>query len=299
MKAMKGNILLLITAIVWGCAFVAQSMAMDSVEPFTFQATRNFLGAIVLLPLIFISNFKNKKNKSIKKNNKSLLIGGTVCGLVLFVASTFQQYGLKSTSPGNGGFITAMYILIVPVLGLFVKKKVSFRMWVCIAVAITGMFFLCFKDNSMVVGKGDILVMLCAVVFSFHILAVDKYASFLDGIKLSCLQFFVCSFASFIMMLIFDSPSVSAIKSALPMILYAGIGSCGIGYTLQVVGQKYTKPVVASLIMSLESVFAVIAQIVIMGTLPSPREALGCLLMFGAIIVSQVPEKSKSENLKI
>ncbi len=293
-KQLKGNLLLLITAIVWGCAFVAQSTAMDKVQPFTFQASRTFLGALVLLPIVFFKNLRSKKDEKQKvtasENRKNLIIGAVVCGSLLFVASALQQYGVMTTLPGNAGFITAMYILLVPVLGLFVKKKVSLRVWICIAIAIVGMFLLCIKSGGMTISKGDILVMLCAVVFSFHILAVDKFSKLADGVKLSCLQFFVCSAISFVMMLIFDTPSLVSIKQALPEILYAGIGSCGIGYTLQIVGQKYTKPVIASLIMSLESVFAVIAQVVIIGTFPTMRESAGCALMFAAIIVSQLPD---------
>lgn len=293
-KQLKGNLILLITAIVWGCAFVAQSTAMDKVAPFTFQASRTFLGFVVLLPVIFFRSKAQEKQETSMQNKKNLLLGALVCGSLLFAASALQQYGVKTTSPGNAGFITAMYILIVPVLGLFVKKKVSLRIWMSILVAIVGMFLLCVQKGGMTISTGDILVMLCAVVFSFHILAVDKFASLVDGVKLACLQFLVCSAISFVMMLLFDSPTLLAVKQALPEILYAGVASCGIGYTLQIVGQKYTKPVVASLIMSLESVFAVIAQVVIIGTVPTLRESVGCILMFGAIIVSQLPEKTKN-----
>lgn len=292
-KQLKGNLILLITAIVWGCAFVAQSTAMDNVDPFTFQASRTFLGFVVLLPVIFFRKKGQTKQEKTNQNKTTLLIASLVCGSLLFAASALQQYGVKTTTPGNAGFITAMYILIVPILGLFAKKKVSLRVWGSIVVAIIGMFLLCVKSGGMTISTGDVLVMLCAVVFSFHILAVDKFACLVDGIELACLQFLVCSAISFIMMLRFDTPSFASIKQALPEILYAGIGSCGIGYTLQIVGQKYTKPVVASLIMSLESVFAVIAQVLIIGTVPTLRESLGCILMFGAIIASQLPEKIK------
>lgn len=295
-QQLKGSLMLLLTAIIWGCAFVAQSAAMDSVGPFTFQATRSLLGAVVLIPIILVMDKKKKNDQEHiehLKNKKTLLIGGVVCGVILCAASNLQQFGIVTTDPGKAGFITAMYILLVPVLGLFIGKKVQNRLWLCIVIAAAGLYFLCI-NGSFSLASGDILVILCAVVFSFHILAVDKFSPITDGVRLSCIQFFVCSLISGILMLIFEKPELNSIIAAAVPILYAGIGSCGIAYTLQILGQKYTPPTIASLIMSLESVFAVIAQIVILRIVPSGREIIGCILMFAAIIISQLPERQKN-----
>ena len=295
--------MLIITAMIWGCAFVAQSAAMDSVGPFTFQAVRSLIGSIVLIPVIMLSD-KMKKNsgeterKHDNKDVKTLVIGGIVCGCILCAASNLQQMGIVTTDPGKAGFITAMYILIVPILGLFLGKKVTPKIWVCVAVAVIGLYFLCVKDK-LTLTRGDALVLLCALVFAFHIIAVDHFSPITDGVKLSCIQFFVCAVISGVLMFVFEKPSAKAILDAAIPILYAGIGSCGIAYTLQIIGQKYTQPTVASLLMSLESVFAVIAQIIILRIIPSGREITGCALMFAAIIISQLPENRKAKADKM
>lgn len=316
---LKGSLMLLLTALIWGCAFVAQSKAMDSVEPFTFQAARSILGALVLIPLIiFNSNTKpESKRKTSAADRKILVTGGIICGVLLCLASNLQQLGIVTTTPGKAGFITAMYILLVPVFGLAFGKKVEPKIWFCILVAVIGLYFLCVADvtipqnasffqklsaalSALKFTSGDIYVILCAVVFAFHILAVDRFSPLTDGVKLSCIQFFTCAVISAVLMFIFEKPSFANIVSAAVPILYAGIGSCGVAYTLQIIGQKYTQPTVASLVMSLESVFAVLAQIVIMHIVPSNREIIGCVLVFAAIIVAQLPplgKKAASGNM--
>lgn len=311
--------MLLLTALIWGCAFVAQSKAMDSVEPFTFQAARSILGALVLLPLIAFNSRSNsgEKQRNTKAARKVLITGGIICGVLLCIASNLQQFGIVTTAPGKAGFITAMYILLVPIFGLALGKKVEPKIWFCILVAALGLYFLCVTDVSVAKDatfaqklsaalsalkftSGDTYVILCAVVFTFHILAVDRFSPITDGVKLSCIQFFTCAVISAVFMLIFEKPSLENLCSAAVPILYAGIGSCGIAYTLQIIGQKYTKPTVASLILSLESVFAVLAQIVIMHIVPSNREIIGCLLVFAAIIAAQLPsfgKKTQSGNM--
>lgn len=300
-KEMRGNLLLLITAAIWGSAFVAQSVGMDYVGPFTFQAVRNLLGALALLPVILLHNRKKKRDGEApmtKEEKKQLWIGGLVCGTVLGVAGCLQQIGVQHTTVGKAGFITALYILIVPVLGLLFHKKVPFKILGCIVIAVVGLYLLCVQD-SFSLSKGDAFVALCALGFSVHIMVVDYYAARVDGLKLSCLQFFVAGLFSTIPTLLTEEPNMQGILNAWLPIVYGGVFSSGIGYTLQVLGQKYTKPTVASLLMSLESVFAVLAGIVLLGQIPTLRETIGCLLMFGAIVLAQLPGKEKTENRKL
>ncbi len=292
---LKGSLLLLITAIIWGCAFVAQSAAMDSVGPFTFMTMRSVLGAVILIPVIKAMDVikKNDTDYNVKKSDKKTLwFAGIVCGILLCTASCLQQIGMVTTAPGKAGFITAMYIIFVPIFGLFMGKKVSLKIWLCLITAVIGLYFLC-MDGALKVSFGDTLVLLCAFAFSFHILFVDKFSQRTDGVRISSIQFAVCALISAILMFIFEKPDISSIISAAVPILYAGIGSSGIGYTFQILGQKYTQPTLASLIMSLESVFAVIAQVVLTREVPSEREILGCILMFSAIIVSQIPGRTR------
>ena len=301
MKSQKafGNTVLIITALIWGSAFVAQRSGMDYVGPFTFLCARSILGCIFLIPVILIMDGtkKHKKTyiKSTPKEKKLLLTGGILCGTALAAASALQQIGMQYSDAGKGGFITAMYILLVPVLGLFLKKKIRPVVWFCVALGVFGLYLLCITDGFYF-EKGDIYLILCAVVFSLHILIVDFFSSKTDGVKLSCIQFFVVFLLSGVVTAIFEKPSWENLTSAWLPIFYAGVLSSGIGYTLQIIGQKYTEPTVASLIMSLESVFAVICGIIILNEQPTPREWLGCAVMFSAIIISQLPLGKKQEQ---
>ena len=301
---LRQSFLLLLTATIWGVAFVAQSVGMDYVGPFTFNATRNLIGAVVLLPCIGLlnklngnknqdfDNEKSDKNSDNKKEkNKLLITGGICCGTVLFIASTFQQIGIQYTSVGKAGFITAMYIVIVPLLGIFLHKKVGIKIFGAVILAVIGLYLLCMTGGSFVFQTGDILELICAVAFSVHILAIDYFSPRVDGVKMSCIQFFTCSMLSAIGMLIFEEPRLELILAAWMPILYAGVMSCGVAYTLQIVGQKGMNPTVASLIMSLESVISVIAGWLILGQKLSPRELGGCALVFAAIIIVQLPQK--------
>jgi drug/metabolite transporter (DMT)-like permease len=242
-----------------------------------------------------VAKKKNPDANIMKWNDKTLLIGGVVCGLVLFVAMNLQQFGIfNGTEAGKAGFITALYILNVPIIGLFLKKKVKANIWIGIAIALAGLFLLCVKPGeSFALQKGDIYVLLCSVAFAFHIIVVDFYAPKVDGVKLSCIQFIVAGAISCICMFLFEEPKVGDIIDNTVPILYAGIGSSGIAYTLQIIGQKYSPPTLASLAMSFESVFAVLSQVVVMWIMPSPREILGCAIMFAAILLAQLPEKKK------
>lgn len=290
---LRQSLLLFLTATIWGVAFVAQSVGMDYVEPFTFNAVRNMIGAIVLLPCIGLLNRLNGKDngEAGEPQKKTLIIGGISCGVLLFVASNLQQFGIQYTTVGKAGFITAMYIVLVPVFGIFLHKKAGLKIWAAVALAVAGLYLLCMTDGSFSLQMGDLLVLACAVAFSFHILVIDYFSPKVDGVKLSCIQFFTCAVLSAIGMLLFEEPKLSQILAAWVPILYAGVMSCGVAYTLQIIGQKGMNPTVASLILSLESVVSLLAGWVILGQKLSKRELAGCALAFAAIILVQLPSK--------
>ena len=302
-KKMRSNFLLLLTALIWGSAFVAQIKGMDLLGPFSFACVRNLVGSFFLIPVIYFLQALDKKNNpeafaiekteaEKKEERKILIAGGLSCGLALFVAGSLQQVGLMYTTAGKGGFITALYIVIVPLLGLFLKKKVRPVIWACVVVAAIGLYLLSIK-GGFTIGKGDFLVLLCAFGFSVHILVIDYFSPKTDGVKMSCIQFFVVGILSGVVMFIFEEPTIGAILASWMPILYSGVLSSGVAYTLQIVAQKDTDPTVASLLLSLESVFAVIAGMIILHETMSGREIFGCVLMFSAIIVAQLPSKEE------
>ena len=316
----KSNLLLLITSVVWGFAFVAQK-AGTTLEPFTYNGIRILVGCISLLPVIAFFSRKKKLdgervvgdkmtgdaasasssttdmphgNKSSKKSRSDLLNGGIVCGILLAIASNFQQFGIyMNTDAGKAGFITSLYIVLVPVLGIFLKKKVGLKMWICVIVGAVGFYLLSMagKGDGFTLEKGDFFVLVCAVVFSLHILAIDHFSPKCDGVKLSCLQFFVAAVISIFCMFLFESPKLSEIFACWLPILYAGVMSSGVGYTLQILGQKDADPSTASLIMSLEAVFAALGGALIFRESLSFIEATGCIVIFAAVIISQLPSK--------
>lgn len=290
---LKKNLLLVLTAMIWGTGFVSQSIGTDYVGPFTFLAMRSYIGGIALLPCIFFLgkiSSPDSENKSEKKDIKALVIGGICCGAALFAASIFQQIGIMHTTVGKAGFLTALYIIIVPVLGLFFRKKVGLNIWISALIAVFGMYLLCVKE-SFSVERGDILVIICAFFFSVHILVIDHFSPKVDCVKMSCIQFFVCAVISTVFMFILEKPDFSAIWSAKTAILYSGVLSSGVGYTLQIIGQQGNDPTVSSLILSLESVFSMISGWIVLHEKFSPKEALGSLLIFAAIILSQLPKE--------
>lgn len=298
-QQIRNSFLLLLTAIIWGIAFVAQSVGMDYVGPFTFNCVRFLIGGIVLIPCIALLNRLEKGGKKEDaviseeergKRKKALLLGGICCGVVLCASSSFQQLGIQYTSVGKAGFITAFYIIIVPVLGLFFKKKCGLLVWLGVGLALLGLYFLCINE-SLSIQVGDLFVFICALLFSGHILVIDYFIQRADGVKMSCIQFFVCGLLCAIPMLLFERPQIREILTAWQPILYAGVLSGGVGYTLQIVGQKGMDPTIASLILSLESVVSVLAGMIILKQHLSGREILGCVLMFGAIILAQLPQK--------
>ncbi len=289
----KNAFMLILTAFIWGTAFVAQSVGMDYLGPFTFNGVRSIIGGIALLPCIAFLNRINGVQKKAEGSRRDLIVGGIACGLLLFAASSLQQVGIQYTTAGKAGFITAFYIVIVPVLGIFLGKKTGWKVWLAVALALAGLYFLCITEKFSV-GKGDILIFICALVFSVHILVIDYFSPKVDGVKMSCIQFFVCGIVSLPLMFGLETPRISAMLAGIVPLLYAGVLSCGVAYTLQIVGQKNVNPAVASLILSLESCFSVLAGWLVLGERLSVREGTGCVLMFAAIILAQLPDKKRN-----
>ena len=299
----KNAIMLMIAALIWGVAFVAQSVGMEHVGPFTFNGVRCLVGAVALLPVIFFFDRKKKKEKTGQEEKKErgigtkkdLVMGGLLCGGFLFLASSLQQIGIQYTTTGKAGFVTAFYIVIVPVLGIFLHKKISGNVWIAVVLALVGLYFLCMTE-SFTIGKGDIYIFACAFVFSIQILMVDHFAPKVDGVKLSCLEFLVSGLLSLFFMFGLERPTLSGILAAGIPILYAGVLSCGVAYTFQILGQRDSNPAIASLIMSLESTFSVLAGWLLLHETLSTREAIGCIFMFVAILLAQLPEKKKEKE---
>ena len=296
---LKNGIFLFITAAIWGVAFVAQSVGMDYVGPLTFNCVRSLLGGLVLVPLcLFMGRGRGSAGKNGQTeergvrqaagDRKTLLAGGLCCGLALCLASNFQQFGIQYTTVGKAGFITACYIVIVPVIGLFFGKKCSPLMALAVALSLAGLYLLCMTGGGGGINRGDLLVLVCAFLFSVHIMVIDHFSPMVDGVKMSCIQFFVSGIVSGIGMVLFEEPQAEQIAAAWMPVLYAGVMSCGVAYTLQIVGQKGMNPTAASLILSLESSISVLAGWAILGQQLTVREILGCVLMFGAIILAQV-----------
>ena len=300
-SSVKSPLLLFLTAIIWGTAFVAQSVGMDYVGPFTFNFVRSVIGGAVLIPCVFLlDRFRGLDGAGSEKiytwHQKELFAGGICCGVALFIASNLQQFGIQYTTVGKAGFITALYIVIVPVIGVFTKKTTGYKIWLSVLLAVAGLYLLCITEGFSV-GTGDFLVFLCALCFSVHILIIDYFSPKVDGVRMSCIQFFVCGLLSGIAMVFTEQFEFHAVLTAWMPLLYAGVMSCGVAYTLQIVGQKGMDPTVASLILSLESVVSVLSGWLLLNQKLSLRELAGCVLMFVAIILAQIPKKpKKAEN---
>lgn len=286
-QKLKGNLIMLLTAIIWGTSFISQKVGMETIKPATFNGIRLLIGSVVLLPFILIKNASEKKQENFKEYEiKTLIKGGIICGILLCIATTVQTWGMMYTTSGKSGFITAMYMILVPFFGIIIKKKVPRIAFLSAFIALFGLSLLCGITELKEFNFGDFLTLICAVTFAFHILAIDNYSPKVDGIKLSAMQFFVAGIICFIIMIIFDKPDINLIFSCAFPILYSGIMSCGVAYTLQIIGQKYTDPTSASILMSLESVFALISGVIILNESISGLELLGCVLMFTAIIMN-------------
>ncbi|MGI6728341.1 MAG: DMT family transporter [Anaerovoracaceae bacterium] len=302
-KKIISNILLLITAIIWGSAFVALQVGMDYIGPLTFSASRFWLATLVLIPVVYIiektNNNTQKKTdnaevtptaEEIKKARRIFVVASFLCGGSLFFASILQQFGLIYTTVGKAGFITALYIVLVPIFSLFLKQRPELKSWIGVAFGSIGLYLLCITE-SFTIALGDFVVLMGAFFWASHVLIIDYFLPYVNALKLSLAQFTVCASFSTIGMLIFEKPSLEAIYSCAVPILYAGILSGGVGFTFQILAQKHTTPTVASLVLSLESVFAAIFGFLILGEIMTHRELLGCVLMFIAIILSQLPNK--------
>ncbi|HZK21518.1 MAG TPA: DMT family transporter [Oscillospiraceae bacterium] len=290
-KSTTSALLLFITALIWGLAFVAQSEGMKTLGTYTFFALRSLLALLFLLGVSAVKKIRNKalvENKTNAQSKKHLIIAGAICGTAMFIATIAQQNGLLYTTVGKSGFITALYILLVPVFGLFLRKKVAPFMWFCVAVAIGGMYLLCVSESSGI-NKGDFYTLISAAFYAVQILTIDIYISKVDAVKLSLTQLGVGFLLSSIFMFIFEEPTIAQIQGAIIPILYVGIFSSGIAYTLQITAQKNISPTVSALIMSFESVFAAIFGWIILSESLSAREIFGCCLMFLAIILSELP----------
>jgi drug/metabolite transporter (DMT)-like permease len=304
MKKVYGSLAMLTATVLWGVAFSAQSAGMDHLGPWVFTTLRSFTGVLALLAVIAVSDLCREKKITLwgsaktPEAKKTLLAGGWWCGLVLTAASICQQAGLKYTTAGKTGFLTALYIVIVPVLGIFLKRKVTLIMWLAVALALGGAYLLCGGIDS--VNKGEWFVIACAFVYSLHILVIDRYAPKCDSVRLSCVQFLVAALLTALGALIAKEPcSKELITSSMPFWVFCGVGSSAAAFTLQIVAQKYLHPVTATLLMSLESVFAVLGGWIFLHELLSPRELFGCFVIFVSVIISQIPmpvKKRQQEN---
>lgn len=295
-QQLRNPVLLLLAAAIWGSAFVAQSTGSHYVGAFTFNCMRSVIACIVLIPCIFfLDKFSPSERRLVTSSSKkTLLLGGVLCGILLFAASNLQQLGIANTTVGKAGFITAFYIVLVPVFGIFLRHKTGPFVWLGVFFALFGLYFLCMSE-SVSIKPADLLLLLCAFIFTTHILVIDKFSPLVDGVRMSLIQFFVCAILSSIFMLIFEQPSITQIFTCWFPILYAGAFSSGIAYTLQIVGQKNMNPTVASLLLSCEALFSVLSGWLFLGEQLTSREILGCILMSVAILLAQLPFTSSKK----
>ena len=301
-SSLSGALLLSLGALIWGTAFVAQSLGMEHIGPCAFNAARSFVGSLALVPVALVGDRLRKPDASQNQavfswRNRSLWTGGALCGLFLSAATLLQQAGLQYTTAGKAGFLTSLYIVIVPVLGIFLGRRGGTKLWCAVALALAGAYLLSAAGESFGVQLGDGMVLGCAVFFSFHILVIDRFSPRVDGVKLSCVQFAAAGLISTAVALILERDSFTwggLLASWGPM-LYAGVLSSGVAYTLQIIAQKRLEPAAASLIMSLESVFAAVSGWLVLGQPLSPRELAGCCLVFGGVVLAQLPERKREK----
>jgi len=301
-QKIKSSGLLLLTAIIWGGAFVAQRASMETIEPFFFSALRMLLGSLSLLPIIYFLDKRKSKAEiqptEIEKKTaqKILLQGGIACGIIIFFAANFQQVGLVTTSAGKTGFITTLYIILVPLFGVFLKHRPNLFNWIGVVFATVGLYFLCITE-SFSIALGDLIVLIGAVFWAIHILFIDHYAPKVDVTKLVAIQFFISGMLSLLAAFVTgESFTMNAVSESLPNILYSGILSSAIAFTLQGLGQKHANPTAASIILSTESLFAALCGFLLLGEMFTSRELIGCILMFSAIIIAQLPTKAEREQ---
>lgn len=291
--------LLMLAAIIWGFAFVAQNTLSDTVPPFTVNAVRSLIASAALIPVAYVTRRINGKRFAEKTpaDRKKLIKAGIFCGILLCISVNLQQFGIALYPDGapveaHSGFLTALYILFVPIFGLFMHKKPGLFVLIGVAIAIVGLYLLCLSDGFEGLYTGDIVVLICGMSFALQILCVDRYIGEVDGVKLSAVQFFVTGVLSAILMLIFERPDPAAVLNAWQPLLYLALLSSAGGYTLQIIGQKYAEsPTLASILMSMESVFATVGGVIFMGVVPKTAELIGCGVMLVAIIIAQLPEE--------
>ncbi len=279
-----------LAAFIWGTAFVAQSVSTDFVGPFAFNAARSIIAFFVLWAVsALFKRAKEKRGEAVQTGTRrDLIVGGVCCGVVLAIAANFQQAGLADTAPGKAGFITALYVVLVPVLGIFLRRRASLPVWLGAVLAVGGLYLLCIKEGFSVEAS-DLLVLACAFVFALHIMCIDHFVQRVDGVQLSCVQFLTAGVVSAVLSLIFENQDFAGIWQCILPILYVGVFSSGVAYTLQILAQRDSDPTVVSILLSLESVFSVLAGAVILGDRLSGREYLGCVLMFAAVVLAQIP----------
>lgn len=295
MERIRQNVFPVLAAFIWGTAFVAQSVGAEYLEPFTFNAARSIIAALALTVVVWAFRRKapEAREPQTPGSRRMLVIGGVCCGTALAVAANFQQVGIGGTSAGKASFITALYIVLVPICGLFFHKRVRPLVWFSVAVAVAGLYCICVKEGFSIT-TGDFFVLICAFCFTVHILVIDYFTQRTDGIALSCIQFYVAAAWSALGMLFFESPSWEGLMACLPQVLYVGVFSSAVGYTLQILAQKGSNPTVVSLLLSLESVFGALAGAVILGERMSGKEYFGCVLMLVAVVLAQLPERSRA-----
>lgn len=296
---LKANILLLLTAAIWGLAFVAQKVGAEHVGAFTYNGIRFALGSISLIPLILFLNKKKGENEKTKNNDRDSLKltvkAGIIAGCALFIATSLQQMGVMGTTAGKAGFITGLYMVIVPILGLFLKQKVNKSTWLGIVIAIIGLYLLSINEDFSI-SNGDLLVLIGSVGWAVHILLIDNFTKKIDPLKLSSVQFATCSILSLVMAIIFEDINMVGISGAMASILYGGLLSVGVAYTLQVVAQKNAKPSHAAILLSMESVFGALGGAMFLGERIGARGLVGCILIFIAIIISQLKTSEKGSK---
>lgn len=299
-KKIFANIALFLTALIWGLSFVAQRAGMDYVGPFTFNAVRSIIGGFSLLPVISIVKLiqEDTRTKEVKHQQHVMLAkAGILCGIALFIAMTIQQYCMLFSPAGKAGFITALYIIYVPLISmLFLGQKLSNNVKISVVIAVIGLYLLCFKEDTGGFSYYDILLLIAAFFYGVHILVVNYFSDKVNAVKTSCVQFFVVGLLSLPLMFLYETPTWSSIVACKTPILYAGILTCGVAYTLQILGQKYTAPVIASLILCLESVFAVLGGAMILNETMTIKETLGCVLMITAVILSEIKINKPTNN---
>lgn len=286
----------LLAALIWGTAFVSQRISAGHIGAFAFNGARSIVAAVVLAGLIALRRGKPEAPRP-TGGRKKLLVGGCLCGFLLATASNLQQLGLVETSAGKAGFITSLYIVLVPMLGLLVGKRISLRLWASVAMAVAGLYLLCVR-GSIALSTGDLLILLCAVTFAVHILVIDRYVQWVDPMELSCMQFLVAGIISWSISFAVEQTTWQQLQICLGQILYVGIFSSGVAYTLQIMAQKAGEPVTVTLLLSLESVFSVLAGAVFLRELLSGRELIGCVVMLCAVLLSQLPEGTLCKKIQ-